>query len=52
MKVHALRWCTENGYTEVRTENEVNNPMFTINERLGFVKDPAWIQFTTVLKEE
>jgi mycothiol synthase len=52
MKVQALRWAKENGYKEVRTENEVNNPMFTINERLGFVKDPAWIKFAKGLKEE
>jgi mycothiol synthase len=52
MKVQVLRWAKENGYKEVRTENEINNPMFTINERLGFVKDPAWIQFAKALKAE
>ncbi len=52
MKVHALRWCKEQGYSEVRTSNEVDNPMFAINERLGFVKDPAWVEYMKVLREE
>ncbi len=51
MKVHALRWCKDRGYKEVRTDNEVNNPMFLINERLGFVADPAWVAYVKMLRE-
>jgi len=52
MKVRALGWCKEQGYREVRTWNEINNPMFAINERLGFVNDPALVVYEKVLKEE
>ncbi len=33
----------------VYTENEANNPMFTINERLGFVRQPSFLFYTKEL---
>ncbi len=47
LKVRALRWARSNGYTEVFTDNEENNPMYQINLRLGFEPKPAWVAFQT-----
>ncbi|MFZ5828278.1 MAG: GNAT family N-acetyltransferase [Bacillota bacterium] len=47
LKIKALRWARANGYSQIRTSNAgANRPMLTINERLGFVKQPAGITFS------
>jgi len=46
LKLAALSLAKARGYGEVRTWNStLNAPMLGINVKLGFVKQPAWIQF-------
>ncbi|WP_211317950.1 GNAT family N-acetyltransferase [Deinococcus yavapaiensis] len=53
MKLRAIRHAKDRGVPEIRTNNETNNrPMLSINEALGYVKQPAWVDFVKVLREE
>jgi GNAT superfamily N-acetyltransferase len=53
LKVRAIRYAQERGAPEIRTWNETGNEaMLSINLRLGFVKQPAWIAFAKVLRAE
>lgn len=53
LKVRALTYAKERGAPAVRTWNEVNNDgMLGINFRLGFVRQPAWIEMGKTLKAE
>ena len=51
MKTLSLSYARENftttkgGAPVVITENEENNPMFTLNVQLGFVKQPGWFSY-------
>lgn len=47
LKLAGIRFAQEQGIRELRTWNEVNNQgMLAINERLGFVRQPAHIFYT------
>ncbi len=46
LKLATIAYARARGYSEIRTWNAVQNTgMLTINERLGFVRQPAWITF-------
>lgn len=53
MKLRGIEYARGAGRAEIRTGNETNNrPMLAINEALGYVKQPAWIDFSRTLREE
>lgn len=53
LKVRGIRYAQERGATEIRTFNAVENVgMLAINERMGFVRQPAYMEFEKKLKAE
>jgi len=45
LKVKALTFVKSQGGRVIYTGNEENNPMFTLNQKLGFKPGPAWLSF-------
>ncbi len=53
LKLKAIQFAQTMGIREIRTGNESNNrAMLAINEALGFVKQPIWIDYLLTLREE
>ncbi len=53
LKVLSVEYALKNGFKEIRTWNEINNQaMLGINNRLGFVRQPAHIEFMKAMREE
>ncbi len=53
LKLRAVEYARSVGATRIRTTNETNNAgMLSINERLGFVKQPAWLNLVCHLQPE
>lgn len=58
LKVASLSWAKENVKASsgrppvVLTENEENNPMYVLNQKLGFVKQPSFFFYQKKLREE
>jgi GNAT superfamily N-acetyltransferase len=50
LKLRAIDYARHNGITEIRTGNESRNrAMLSINEALGFAKQPIWVAFARSL---
>lgn len=50
LKLKSIAWARERGYTLIKTWNATTNEgMLAINEQLGFVKQPAWIEYAKAL---
>jgi GNAT superfamily N-acetyltransferase len=53
LKLRAIEYARRHGVKTLKTWNESNNrPMLSINEALGFIKQPAWVSFVKHLKQE
>lgn len=53
MKLRGIDYAKAQGRPVIKTWNEANNrAMLNINEQFGFVKQPAWLAFIKVLREE
>lgn len=46
LKLRTVRYALDKGVEHIKTWNDVHNrPMLSINEAMGFVKQPAWISY-------
>ena len=45
LKLQAIAFVQTHGARYIETDNEENNPMYTINMTLGFEPQPAWLEF-------
>ncbi|MDR7420303.1 MAG: GNAT family N-acetyltransferase [Armatimonadota bacterium] len=53
LKLATIAYGRARGYAEIRTWNDSRNTgMLAINDRLGFVRQPAWLTFEAVLSPE
>jgi GNAT superfamily N-acetyltransferase len=53
LKLRAISYARDHLVKVLKTWNaSVNRPMLSINEALGFVKQPAWVAFVKKLREE
>lgn len=50
LKLHVIKYAKGRGYTLIKTWNDTENlPILALNEKLGFVRQPAWIEYEKVL---
>ena len=50
LKLHVIKYAKEHGYTLIKTWNDTENlPILALNEKLGFVRQPAWVEYEKVL---
>ena len=46
LKLRTVRYAIDRGIDHIKTWNDVHNrPMLSINETMGFAKEPAWISY-------
>jgi RimJ/RimL family protein N-acetyltransferase len=52
LKLRGVKYALARGTREIRTHNNTRNrPMLRINEAMGFVKEPVWIEYEKKLGE-
>ena len=49
LKIKAITFVKKQGGKVIYTGNEENNPMFVLNQKLGFEPGPAWLSFHKIL---
>lgn len=50
LKLQVIRHARDKGYTRIKTWNATTNlPIVVLNEKLGFVRQPAWIEYQKTL---
>ncbi len=53
LKIRGIEYAKQQGYEKIETQNNsINRPMLSINEALGFEKQPAIIVYKKVFREE
>ncbi len=53
LKLAVIQWALANNYSAIKTQNEVNNVgMLSINQRLGYQKQPDWIYLKKVIQDK
>ncbi len=53
LKLRSVEFARQQGFKEIRTWNESNNKVILdINDRMGFVRQPAHIEFVKQMREE
>jgi mycothiol synthase len=53
LKLRVIKFALEHGYTTIRTDNDTRNaPMLAINDKLGFVRQPALISMVKFYRED
>lgn len=50
LKVGSIQYAREQGYRYIYTDNEEDNPMYTLNLKLGFEPLPAWVYYKKQIK--
>lgn len=50
LKVLTIKVAKSYGARIIKTDNEENNPMYTLNLKLGFKPKPAWLHFEKKLE--
>ncbi len=46
LKLRTVRYAVDNGVEHIKTWNDVHNrPMLSINEAMGFAKQPVWVSY-------
>ena len=43
LKIESIKFAQRTGVKTILTNNEENNPMFLLNQELGFKQKPAWV---------
>lgn len=52
LKTKTISYAKELGYKTIETDNEENNPMYQINVQLGFIAQPAELEFHKIITAE
>jgi GNAT superfamily N-acetyltransferase len=53
LKIKGIEYAKQQGYEKIETQNNsINRPMLSINEALGFEKQPAIIVYKKIFREE